>query len=634
MCGVTGFIDYKKTSSVKTIQKMTNTLRHRGPDDNGVLFIKKDSYLIGIGHSRLSVIDLSPLAHQPMSYKCFTVVFNGEIYNFNEIKADLLKLGHNFSSSSDTEVILHAFEEWGTKCVDNFIGMFAITIYDEQKQVLYLIVDRVGVKPLYYSNSSDAFIFASELKALIEFPGFTKVIDTKSLQLYFEFGYVPYPYSIYKNCNKVEPGHYVTIDLRSRRTEITKYWDIKRFYEKPKLKLSYDDARQQLHNLMVSSFNYRMVSDVPVGVFLSGGYDSTAVAAILQKNSKQRLKTFTIGFSDGINEAPDAKKIAAEIGTDHTELICSTKEAEKLVESLPYFFDEPFADSSAIPTLLVSKLAREKVTVALSADGGDEIFSGYNSYQILNKYNQKLNQFSPWQKKRIKSLYPLVRVLKYTLPEKKRNKIVSFFSTINTDDYKQVADLHKSFQKIPSYIIDKTFTFNSKNPITTNYDNTLKNFDTSKEQPTYSDFITYLPGDILTKVDRSTMAFSLEGREPFLDHRIAEFAAQLPFEYKFKDGVSKRILKDIVYEYVPKSLMDRPKSGFSMPIYKWLRTDLKHLVDQYLSHEELSSSGLINADFAFAQVKKFKQGKLHYVAFVWYLLMFQMWYKRWMMNEK
>lgn len=628
MCGIAGFIDFKFNSSEEILKKMVFSMHHRGPDDSGVELTNANNCLVGFGQARLSIIDLSSAGHQPMFHKNLTIVFNGEIYNYKEIRSELQQLGHVFKTSTDTEVILQSFEKWGTQCVHRFIGMFAFVIYDKVNNNITIVRDRAGVKPLYYYHKDDLFLFGSELKALMAHPKFIKDIDSAVLPNYFQYGYIAAPFTIFKDTHKLMPGHFLSIDLSTQTIKTEAYWNINTFYKKPKLELSYQEAKKEVKNLMQSAFNYRMVADVPVGVFLSGGYDSTAVTAMLQADSKIPLKTFTIGFEEGNNEAPYAKETAAYLGTDHTEYICTTREAQDIIPTLPYFFDEPFGDSSAIPTILVSKLAKQQVTVALSADAGDEVFFGYQNYFKLSQYLDKLEKTPSFI---VKPSQSIMKFFGY-LPNLKSNQyfyqIESALKAISFEGNERVLSLFQSMSEKPTNYINKLFS-TSINSYESSFRTDLSGISSNLEVLLAIDFNSYLHNDILTKVDRASMSVSLEGREPLLDHRIAEFAAQLPLDFKFDGTLGKKILKDIVHDMVPKDMMDRPKAGFSLPIYSWLRGDLSYLLDEYLSKEALSLSGLFNVDFVFQEVEKFKLNKLHYSPIIWYLLMFQMWYKKW-----
>lgn len=629
MCGITGFIDYKNKTSLSLLKKMVETLRHRGPDDFGAEIYDSDHAVIGFGQTRLSIIDLSPSGHQPMHYKHLSIVFNGEIYNYQEIKEELAKQGHHFESTSDTEMILHAFDQWGVECIHRFIGMFAFVIYDKKAEKMYMFRDRAGVKPFFYYQKAGLLLFGSELKALMQHPEFIKEIDHGALKLYFDYGYIPDPYSIFENTYKLEAGHYLEYDISGSKIKKHKYWDAASFYKEKKLDISYGEAKEELHTLLKSAFQYRMVSDVPVGVFLSGGYDSTAVAAILQSNAATKLKTFTIGFKEGNNEAPFAKNTAGLLGTNHHEYTCTTQEAQEIIPSLPYYFDEPFADSSAIPTMLVSKFAREYVTVALSADAGDELFAGYDTYPDLMKKLQWMNlipanlkETTSMVMERMSGLMPLSsRVLKH--------KLDGASEALKVDKLQQAADLFRLAHSLPKSYSEQLFNKNGKQ-YSTKFNIDVEGFNHEAEVAMAVDYQSYLPNDILTKVDRATMSVSLEGRDPLVDHRLLEFAARLPFNYKYDGTTTKRLLKDIVHDYVPQTMMDRPKTGFSLPIYSWLRDDLSYLLDEHLNKEALAVSGLINESFAVEQVTLFRKNKLHYSPLIWKLLMFQMWYKKWM----
>lgn len=629
MCGITGFVDFSNTSKIDQLESMVQTLNHRGPDDFGAEILDFKETAIGFGQTRLSIIDLSSGGHQPFHYKHFSMVFNGEIYNYKEIKEELNNLGHQFVSTSDTEVILHAVSEWGLEAVHKFIGMFVYVIFDRNKNRISLSRDRAGIKPLYYFQNDEVFLFGSELKSIMAHPKFEKQIDEKVLPFYFQHGYIAAPFSIFKKCYKLEPGHHLILDLQNKKTKKIKYWDVFDFYKKPKLKITYDEAKEKLHTILISACNYRMVADVPVGVFLSGGYDSTAVTAILQADKNSKLKTFTIGFEEGNNEAPFAKKTSEYFGTDHTEYICTTKEAQELISDLPYFFDEPFGDSSAIPTTLVSKLAKGKVTVALSADAGDEIFCGYNSYFELYGNLKKIEKIP-------NALKPIAGFVGKNVlgnvsssDSAKLYKISAALQSLNRNDNIQAKNIFQKSNEKPTAYLKKFFEKNIV-PYQSSFDIDSVGFQHPIEVAMAIDYKSYLQNDILTKVDRCTMSVSLEGREPFLDHRIVEFVAQLPFDFKYKDGVGKRILKDIVHDYIPKEMMDRPKTGFSLPISKWLRGDLKYLIDTHMNPESLAASGLFNVPFVTEQIDKFNNNKLHYTPIIWYTLMFQMWYKKWM----
>ena len=633
MCGIAGFIDFTKRSKDEDIRKMIQPMNHRGPDGDGTLLKETDLAAIGFGHKRLSIIDLTETGKQPMTFQHLTMTFNGEIYNYQKIKTELTALGHSFVGESDSEMILHAYDEWGTKAVDKFIGMFAIVIFDEKKNEIIIFRDRAGVKPLFYYWHNDLFLFASELKAFHEHPKFEKSLNIDAVAAFMQYGNVPTPHCIFEHCAKVKPGHFLVLDLNSKTYSETCYWNVYDYYNKPKLTLSYEEAKAETKDILTSAFNYRMVSDVPIGIFLSGGYDSTCVTSILQSESSAQLKTFTIGVPDiGLNEAPYAKDIAKHLGTDHTEINCTQEEAINMISDLPYYYDEPFADSSAIPTTLVSKMARKDVTVALSADGGDEIFAGYNRYDYMLRYGKKLNAIPGFVRKSMAGA--MNRISSERIPVLKNkynfhNRYEKLKGVLKNPSHKDIMlSLSQQFTNDQmKTILDKEF-----NHLETMYEtNELRG--ESKSALSYMmaiDFQTYMLDDILQKVDRATMTHSLEGREPMLDHRIIEYAAQLPDSYKYHNGVKKRILRDIVHDYIPQSLLDRPKMGFAIPIGNWMGNELKEHVEEYLSETRIKSQGIFNWEYVNKLKTDFFNGRKEYDAKLWYFLMFQMWYEKWM----
>jgi len=629
MCGITGFIDFKKNTSATLLSKMVKTLLHRGPDDFGTEIYMSDHASVGFGQTRLSILDLSPAGHQPMHYKNLSIVYNGEVYNFLEIKKELRGLGHRFKSSSDTEMILHAFEEWGVECVEKFIGMFVFVIYDKEQCKIFAFRDRAGVKPFYYYDRNGVFLFGSELKALLKHPSFERRIDNRALKTYFDYGYIPTPYCIFEDTHKLEPGSYLIYDIENNSIQINSYWKADDYYRLPKFNITYQEAKEELHDLLKSAFQYRMVADVPVGVFLSGGYDSTAVAAILQNGLTSKLKTFTIGFEEGNNEAPYARNTAKYLGTDHHEYTCTTKEAQEIIPFISYYYDEPFADSSAIPTMMVSQFARKYVTVALSADAGDELFAGYGSYPDLISKLRWMNQIPDSIKNHSANLFSVFSSLVPISNSSLKHKLDGLSKALNQDKYQQAADLHRLVNSLPEVYSSRLFSIGTVK-YQTKFNLNPTGFHSEVEIALAIDYQSYLQNDILTKVDRATMSVSLEGRDPLVDHRLLEFAARLPLSYKYDGRSTKRILKDIVHEYIPREMMDRPKSGFSLPIYKWLRGELSYLIDENLNQKELSASGLFNVPFLLEQVELFRKKELHYSPFIWKLLMFQMWYKRWL----
>lgn len=633
MCGIAGFVDFKNLSTVVQLQAMTDTLAHRGPDGAGYELIQHAHCLVGLGHRRLAIIDLSEHGKQPMYFTTSCISFNGEIYNFREIKKELVALGHQFTGESDTEMILHAYAEWGSACVHRFIGMFAFVLYDAKNDTLFAARDRAGVKPLFYSFENDLFLFASELKAFHQHPRFDKRIDRNSVAAFIQYGNVPAPHCIFEGVYKLRPGYCMTLDLKKRELHSMQYWNVYDAYNRPKLRLSFREAQEETERIIQSACEYRMVADVPVGIFLSGGYDSATVTALLQKERSTPLKTFTIGVPDiGLNEAPYAKDIARYLGTDHTEYTCSYQEALDQITQLPYYYDEPFADSSAIPTTLVSRMAREQVTVALSADAGDEVFAGYNRYDYLIRYGKKLNAlpgvirkiaagtmtYIPSEKipvlRNKYNFHNRYEKLKGLLKDPSANRMMLSLSRQYTD-----SELRSLFNE------------NIKDLQTAYTSTELKDdFYTPLAYMMAIDYQTYLPDDILQKVDRASMSVSLEGREPLLDHRIIEFAAQLPDSYKYHAGIKKYILREITHQYIPRSLMDRPKMGFAIPIGKWMQHELRDQVESYLSETRIRQQGLFDWQEIATLKTAFLNGKKEYELKIWYLLMFQLWWEKWM----
>ena len=636
MCGISGFADYSKNTGRDILEKMTRTLAHRGPDGEGYAIYETTDAAIGLGHRRLRIIDLSDGGKQPQSFQSLHITFNGEIYNYAEIKKRLEEKGHFFQSHSDTEVILHAYAEWGNEALQHFIGMFAFVIYDEKKQQLFACRDRAGIKPFFYYWKDGLFLFGSELKALMRHPGFVKEIDINTIAVYMQFGYVPTPHCIFKDTHKLKPGHFMVLDIAVKTIHTGQYWNVYDAYNKLPLKIDLPEAMAETEKILTRAFQYRMVSDVPVGVFLSGGYDSSCVTALLQKETTEKIKTFTIGVPDvGLNEAHFAKEIAAHLGTDHTEYYCTEKEALEIVPQLPHFYDEPFADSSAIPTSLVSKIAREKVTVALSADAGDEIFAGYNRYDYVMKYGNKVNKIPGAVRKAIAGLMDIIPAnaipyySKKYLFHSRYEKAKSILANADRRNIFLNLTAHYSFENIsilikyPVKILETAFDSNE-----------LKNEHYSLLSYMMAiDYQTYLLDDILQKVDRATMSVGLEGREPFLDQHVIEWAAQLPMEYKYNKGVKKFIIRQIVHKYIPPAMIDRPKMGFGIPIDTWLLNDLKPFVEHYFDETFITKQDIFVNEEVQKLKRSFYQGKLERSEKIWFLLMFQMWYDKWMNNN-
>lgn len=621
MCGIIGYIDYSCHTTSEELVEMTNALTHRGPDSSDTKeFFSNKKIKLGLGHTRLSIIDLSSLGNQPMSKHGITTVFNGEIYNYQNLKKKLINYGYTFNSNSDTEVLISGYHKWGTDFFTMLNGMFAAIIYDSLKEQVLFLRDRAGVKPLYFFKKNDLILAASEVKSFFHHKAFASKLNMDSVASFLQYGYVPRQYSIYKDVEKVNPGHCYIYHLKTKKFDIKKYWNIKDFYRKQKLELPYNTVKSELTDILSSAFNYRMVSDVPVGVFLSGGYDSSAVAALIQANSTNKLDTYTIGFNnEKYNEAEYAKEIANHLGTNHHELYCTVKEAKDIIPELPYIYDEPFGDSSAIPTILVSRFARQNVTVALSADGGDEIFGGYEKHTRSLEYSERINKIK--FKKQIGFLSSL---LKFKNP--KYDKL----QTLLTSN-KEISAL--SIMKYGSQMITEK---KLSKLLKTNFRTQELHFDNQEtnqlelESLLQTDYLTYLPDDILVKVDRASMSCSLESREPFLDHRIIEYVARLDSDFKIMNGEKKYILKDIVHDYIPKDMLDRPKKGFSLPIHIWLKEDLRYLIEDYLSDSKIEKQDI----FKLSEIKKLKtqffSGYTPANNIIWNLLMFQMWYQKWL----
>jgi asparagine synthase (glutamine-hydrolysing) len=489
------------------------------------------------------------------------------------------------------------------------------------------------VKPFYYYWSDGLFLFGSELKSLIAHPQFEKKIDTDAVASFLQYGYVSQPYCIYQHVNKLPGGHILKLDLSTGQIDCKKYWSVYDCYNQPKIDISFSEALTETESILEKAFQYRMVADVPVGVFLSGGFDSSCVTALLQKNNTEKIKTFTIGSTDDkLNEAPFAKKIAQHLGTEHTEYYCTPQEALDIIPDLPYYYDEPFADSSAIPTILVSRLARKRVTVALSADAGDEIFAGYNRYDYLLKHGKKLQAMPGVMRKAMAEVMEVV-------------------SSENIPFFNKQYNFHSRYQKLRNLLRDpspfqmvrslsQVFTNEEIEALFETKVTELNTAHSSNElrQEFYDplsymmaiDYQTYMVDDILQKVDRATMSISLEGREPFLDQSIIEWAARLPNDYKYHDGNKKYILKQIVYKYIPKEMMQRRKMGFGIPVEKWLSHELRSLVEEYLSEKYLDNHGLFKKETIQKLLSSFLNGKTELHLKIWYLLMFQMWYHKWM----
>lgn len=647
MCGITGFWDQAhrlaEAELEPTVKAMADQIRHRGPDDNGTWCHPECG--VALGFRRLAIIDLTPTGHQPMLSASgrYVMVFNGEVYNFGEMRTELEAIGATFRGTSDTEVMLAAIEAWGLEpAIKRFNGMFAIALWDRKEKCLTLIRDRLGIKPLYYGWFGKTLLFGSELKALGTHPAFQGEIDRDALALYLRYNYVPAPHSIYKGILKLPPGTYLTIREGKLPHEhsITPYWVAREVVEHAQSNAfegNDQDAIDAFDALLRRSIKQRMIADVPLGAFLSGGVDSSTVVAIMQTQSSIPVKTFSIGFHEfGYNEAHHAKSVAKHLGTDHTELYVTPEETRDVIPLLPTLFDEPFADSSQIPTYLVSKLAREYVTVSLSGDGGDELLAGYNRYFMANKIWRRIGWMSlPTRKALARMMMAVPSVAwngifylagrvspdfrDFPIPDDKAQK---FAEVISVPSIEAVYQSLVSHWKSPADIV-----IGSREPQGLLMDRSRwANVNTLTEQMMYLDLMTYLPDDILVKVDRASMGVSLEARAPFLDdHEVVEFVSRLPLNMKVRNGTGKWILRKVLYQYVPKEMIERPKMGFGVPIDYWLRGPLQEWAEEYLSVDRLKREGYFDPTPIRKKWQEHKSGKRNWQYYLWDILMFQTW---------
>lgn len=628
MCGIAGLVDFRCQSNVETLKNMTDVLIHRGPDDRGYHFEGFETFQVGLGHRRLSILDLSNHGHQPMAFDHLTMIYNGEVYNFKEIRIELKKQGYTFESQSDTEVILKAYHKWGMEAVHRFNGMFAIAIFDSKNQTVTLIRDRAGVKPLYWYQNDGLFMFASELKSFHQHPDFKKELNHDGLALYLQYGYIPQPHTIFNYTHKLEAGHSLQLNIKSSELSIEKYWDVIDCYNQPKLDISEQEAMDETERLLKSACEYRMVSDVPVGMFLSGGYDSSAVTALLQSERTEKLKTFSIGFhEEKFNEAHHAKKVAEHLGTDHTEYYCTQKDALQILPKLPEIWDEPFGDVSAIPTTLVSQLARKDVTVSLSADGGDEIFGGYDKYTGIQRKMRAFNKIPGFLQASTRF------TLRCNLTQFAAEKAGLFNARDRLNRLSQmIGENEKGLLKEGSQVFTdfdlNRILLKKSNQVPTEFDAEINQ--AWLDNVLAIDYKTYQLDDILTKVDRATMSASLEGREPLLDYRIIDFVAKLDPNLKIKNGTKKYLLKQITHKYLPKEIMDRPKMGFGVPIFDWFKAELKDYLMIYLSVERIKQGGIFNVQAVTNLRDRYLAGQDVNINQIWFLLMFEMWRERWM----
>lgn len=617
MCGISGYIgtfnEHGKDVSARSIA-------HRGPDAFGIY----NNGDVTLAHHRLSIIDLTAGANQPFHFEHLTMVFNGELYNFADVRKELEALGYSFTTSSDTEVLIKAFHKWGKDCISRFIGMFAFAIHDKSDDSIYLCRDRMGVKPLFYSLEN-GLIFGSEMRTIIPLLK-SKEPDHDSVYEYFRMGFISRDRTIFRNAKKLLPGHY--LHYKNGKATITAYWKAEDVLKNSIPDRSAEEWEQEIHDLMIDAFSKRMIADVPVGIFLSGGVDSSLVASILQKNYGN-IHTFTIGFDDErYNEAHIARGIATHLGTQHTEFTLNISDAHDTLNNFYNIYDEPFADSSGIPTTIVSGMAANAgIKVVLSGDGGDELFCGYGRFtQVPALYN-----------KITKAPYPIRKAVGSMAEGTKSSGLLNSFYNGNIEHKATAAgellssrDLSEFYD---NYVANQTYSELSallKNVPVKSYTDLISE---DMDGLMFHDMLHYLPDDLLVKVDRATMYNSIEGREPFLDHRLVELALQVPNRFKYKDGQSKWILRNILRKYVPDELHNKRKMGFSIPIFKWFSQHMDNMFDHYLSPERLERTGIFDTAEVLREYKKYKWNKKHNKEYniekMWRILSFLMWWDKW-----
>jgi len=640
MCGIVGFWTKSRSNNTKSsLYHMAQAIHHRGPDDSG-LWVDELSGL-SLAHRRLSILDLSPSGHQPMESSCgrFVIVYNGEIYNHLLLREQLKKQGNNvyWQGHSDTETLLECFSSWGIKpTLQAIVGMFAFALWDKKEKVLILARDRMGEKPLYYGHNNNSFYFSSELKGLKAHPSFKPTIDRNSITLLFRHNCIPAPYSIYKNIYKLLPGHYATLYSCNDTPTVLPYWDLpSAIIDAKKLPLIDDDkyAIELLRENLTNSIKGQLQSDVPLGAFLSGGIDSSLIVALAQEVNETPIKTFTVGVpGTSDNEADYARAIAKHLKTEHIQLDVTHSDALDFVSNIPNVYCEPFSDSSQIPTYLICKRASQYVKVALSGDGGDELFCGYNRY--LSAYNlwkkasrlpkisrhilaTAIRTFPPqFYDKIVNCLLPPKN--RITIPGYKAHKFANILAVNNEFEfYKNLCSHLKSPEDIVIGSYEPETLLTTKQYFTGTY--------SFVEWMMAMDTQTYLPDDILCKVDRAAMASSLETRAPFLDHRIVEYAWKLPLRMKTRNGVGKWLLRQLLYEYVPNQLIDRPKSGFGVPLSKWLRTDLRDWSESLLNETKIRNEGYLNVAATRKMWADHLSAKQDFGYELWDILMFQEW---------
>lgn len=610
MCGIVGFLCFEKTLDRSLLQIMTAQLAHRGPDAEGFFHDK----FCGLGHRRLSILDLSEQANQPFFSKDgrYVIVFNGEIYNFKEVAE---KLQIKPRTTSDTEILVEAFALKGTTCVQLFNGMFAFAIYDTHKKELYLCRDRIGKKPLYYFWNGHYFAFASELKSLMLFPFIKKDLNYTAIEDFLHLGYIPRPHSIYEDVFKMFSGYWLKVSRKGMEENM--YWDIQACLKKQKIN-NEAEAEIQLENLLKSSIRYRLISDVPLGVFLSGGIDSSLVAALAQNVSNGKIKTFSIGFeNEKYNEAPFSRKVAEHLQTEHYELILSAQESKKLFPEIIDVYDEPFADSSAVPTMLISAFAKKYVSVALAGDGGDELFQGYGMYQWAERLKKPF--FKLWR-------FAIAQILSL-------KKDISFQKGAQMFRYPKGKHLASHIFSQEQFLFSQkevenllTFPITSSGPLLSTQFAVMKC--PHREQQALFDLQYYLQDDLLVKVDRASMRYALEVRSPLLDYRIVEFAFNLDTSLKYQNKTTKYLLKKILFRYLPSELFRRPKWGFAVPLMQWLRTDLRYLIDEFLNHKIVTHYDLVKYEKVKELKEKFLKGNNFFYNRLWVLIVLHQFLKK------
>lgn len=624
MCGIAGFVDLWAASDVRvreeraqTLEKMCRVIRHRGPDDQGVKIIDG----VALGMRRLSIIDLNG-GRQPISNEdaTVTIVFNGEIYNYRDLQADLRARGHRLETNSDTETIVHSYEEYGCACIESLRGMFSFALWDDREKKLFIARDRVGKKPLYYSvTRQGTLVFGSELKSLLEHPEVTREINPDAVDAYFSLGYVPDPLAIFNNIEKLPPGHHLT--FQNGRLSIERYWDFK--YETNGNGHCASDYFDELHALLDESVRIRLVSDVPLGAFLSGGIDSSTVVALMARHMDQPVKTFSIGFNeDSYNELKYARLTAQKFGTEHHEFLV-TPEICDVVDELAWHFDEPFADSSAIPTYVVSKLAREHVTVVLTGDGGDELFAGYTRYATEQK-RRGFDYVPGVIRKRL--MNPVSRHLPHGAFG--RNYLYNV-SLDSVDRYLDSVSIFTLPNKNLLYTSDFRETLRRDSQMSSFFNELSNNVKTkaSLDSLLYIDSKTYLPGDILTKVDRASMAVSLEARVPLLDHKLIEFVTRIPADMKMAGFETKHVFKKAISDLIPAEILHRPKQGFGVPIEQWINRQLRNRIRETLSDPRTQQRGYVSRSHVDVLLGEHERGRRDHSMALWSLLMLELWHR-------